>query len=68
MLEKPIREMTMWEKAARAYRLLSEDEAVRGQARAARTLLEKLEDQDMTVAVVGQFKRGKSALSNRILG
>lgn len=68
MLEKPIREMTMREKAARAYRLLSEDEAVRGQARAARTLLEKLEDQDMTVAVVGQFKRGKSALSNRILG
>ncbi|MDD7019614.1 MAG: dynamin family protein, partial [Hornefia butyriciproducens] len=68
MLEKPIREMTTREKAARAYRLLSEDEAVRGQARAARTLLEKLEDQDMTVAVVGQFKRGKSALSNRILG
>lgn len=31
-------------------------------------LREKLEQQHMTVSVIGQFKRGKSALVNGILG
>ena len=34
----------------------------------ARLLREKLEMEDLTIAVIGQFKRGKSKLSNRILG
>lgn len=67
MLEKPIREMTIEEKAERAYELLKGDEAVKGQAKAAEVLFSKLRDKDMTVAVIGQFKRGKSALSNAIL-
>ena len=33
-----------------------------------RALREKLENSQMTVSVIGQFKRGKSALVNRILG
>lgn len=68
MLEKSIKDMTPLEKAERAAVLLDGEEAVRGQAKAAERLLAKLQDQDMTVAVIGQFKRGKSALSNRILG
>lgn len=68
MLEKSIREMNIEEKAEKAFKLLREDEAVRGQGIAAEALFRKLKDKDMTVAVIGQFKRGKSALSNNILG
>lgn len=67
MLAKPIKEMTILEKTKMAYELMAEDEAVKGQASQVRKLLDKLESEDMTVAVIGQFKRGKSALSNRIL-
>ena len=68
MLSKPIKEMTTEEKTRRAWELLSAEDAVRGQAAQVKGLLEKLEEGDMTVAVIGQFKRGKSKLSNRILG
>ena len=33
-----------------------------------RAIIEKLEDQQITVSVIGQFKRGKSTLVNAILG
>jgi small GTP-binding protein len=68
MLSKAIKDMTIKEKTQRAWEMMSEDDAVKGQAAQTRALLDKLESEDMTVAVIGQFKRGKSALSNRILG
>jgi len=68
MLSKAIKDMTIKEKTQRAWEMMSEDDAVKGQAAQVRSLLDKLESEDMTVAVIGQFKRGKSALSNRILG
>ena len=55
------------EQAEKAYQLLSGDEACRGQASHVREIVEKLKNQDITVAVLGQFKRGKSRLSNTIL-
>src|SRR5699024_4010148 len=55
------------EQAEKAYQLLSGDEACRGQASLVREIVEKLKNQDITVAVLGQFKRGKSRLSNTIL-
>ena len=68
MLPKRYRQMTIREKTEAAYQFLSAEEATSGQAAQVKTLLEKLDDEDVTVAVIGQFKRGKSALSNRILG
>lgn len=68
MLSKPIKEMTILEKTDMAYDLMKDDDAVKGQAAQVATLLEKLKSEDITVAVIGQFKRGKSALANRILG
>ncbi|NLD11831.1 MAG: hypothetical protein GX671_08800, partial [Clostridiales bacterium] len=68
MLSKPIKEMTILEKTNMAYDLMKDDDAVKGQAAQVETLLEKLKSEDITVAVIGQFKRGKSALANRILG
>lgn len=55
------------EKAQRVYDLLSKDEACSGQARAAAKLLERLKSGRINISVIGQFKRGKSSLSNRIL-
>ncbi|MBQ1489639.1 MAG: dynamin family protein [Eubacterium sp.] len=68
MLAKRYRQMTILEKTEAAYRYLSAEEATSGQAAQVRNLLDKLKEEDVTVAVIGQFKRGKSALSNRILG
>lgn len=58
---------TILEKAKRTYALLAEEPAVSGQARQAGVLIEKLESRDITVSMIGQFKRGKSSLSNRML-
>ena len=58
---------TVLEKAEKTYQLLSGDEACRGQASHVRELADRLKNQDITVAVLGQFKRGKSRLSNAIL-
>ncbi len=56
-------------KAEEALALLKDGgEATAAQARQTERLIEKLRDDDITVAVIGQFKRGKSTLSNRILG
>lgn len=58
---------TILEKARRTCELLAADPAVAGQARQAEALIEKLETQDITVSMIGQFKRGKSSLSNKML-
>lgn len=55
------------EKAKKTYQLLSGDEACSGQAQHVKTLIDKLENQDITVSIIGQFKRGKSTLANAIL-
>ena len=55
------------EKAKKTYELLDADPAVLGQTRQAAALIEKLEKKDITVSIIGQFKRGKSSLSNKIL-
>lgn len=59
--------MSVYERTARLCRLLAKEEAVSGEAKRAEVLRKKLEREDVTVAVIGQFKRGKSALSNAIL-
>lgn len=56
------------EQSQRVYELLAADEACKGQAKEVRALIDKLEKRDMTVSIIGQFKRGKSSLSNAILG
>lgn len=54
--------------AEETYNLLSSSEACTAQARHVGELIDKLKNDDITVAVIGQFKRGKSTLSNAILG
>ncbi len=52
----------------RAYELLSAEEACKGQAQHLRIIKDKLEKENLTLSIIGQFKRGKSALANAILG
>lgn len=59
---------TTLEKVRKAYELLSKDEATTAQAMAAGRLLERLESGNINISIIGQFKRGKSSLANRILG
>lgn len=54
--------------AKKTYELLSADESCSGQARHVAELIEKLENRDISVSIIGQFKRGKSSLANAILG
>lgn len=58
---------TILEKAKRTYELLVADEACKGHASQVKHLIEKLENRQMSVSIIGQFKRGKSSLSNAIL-
>lgn len=55
------------EQTRKVYDLLSADPAVAGQARRVKDLLDKLENKNLTVSIIGQFKRGKSTLANAIL-
>ncbi len=48
--------------------LLATSEILGTQTARAAALQEKLEDQSITVSVIGQFKRGKSCLVNALLG
>ncbi|NMA93823.1 MAG: GTP-binding protein, partial [Clostridiales bacterium] len=48
--------------------LLSGAEILAGQEARARALRDKLEDSRLNVAVIGQFKRGKTCLVNALLG
>lgn len=54
-------------KTKQVYRLLAEEPACSGQAKEVKALTDKLENKTMTVSIIGQFKRGKSTLSNAIL-
>ncbi len=51
----------------KVYELLAEDQACTGQAKEVKLLADKLENRSLTVSVIGQFKRGKSTLSNAVL-
>lgn len=51
----------------RAYDLLAEEEACKGQWVQIAALKEKMEKSALTVSIIGQFKRGKSTLANAIL-
>lgn len=48
--------------------LLASSQLLGRQTARAQAILEKLEEENITVAVIGQFKRGKSALVNALLG
>ena len=48
--------------------LMSSSEILGAQSSRINTLREKLEDENITVSVIGQFKRGKSTLINAFLG
>lgn len=54
--------------ARSVYDQLNASEVCRKQTGICGNLIEKLENDDITVSVIGQFKRGKSTLSNAILG
>ncbi|MCQ2551019.1 MAG: dynamin family protein [Clostridia bacterium] len=53
--------------ALTANELFSPFEICQSQARRAKELAEKLQNQKVTISVIGQFKRGKSTLVNAIL-
>ena len=55
------------EKCKKVHELLAADEACKGYAEQVAQLIDKLENRAMTVSIIGQFKRGKSSLSNSIL-
>lgn len=54
--------------AKQAEELLNTSEICRAEQARVKVLRDKLESQDITVSVIGQFKRGKSTLVNAILG
>lgn len=47
---------------------LEQSELCRQQAEQAQEIARRLESREVTIAVIGQFKRGKTSLVNRILG
>ncbi len=49
-------------------KLLNSNEICKGEVQRVKTLRNKLEENKITVSVIGQFKRGKSTLVNGILG
>ena len=55
------------ETSKKVYDLLAADQACKGQAAHVKELITKLENEDITVSIIGQFKRGKSTLANCIL-
>jgi small GTP-binding protein len=61
-------ESSILEKVRETEHLFENYEIIGNELARVRQLREKLESQHMTVSVIGQFKRGKSALVNRILG
>lgn len=54
--------------AKQAEDLLNTSEICRAEQTRVKVLSDKLESQEITVSVIGQFKRGKSTLVNAILG
>ena len=60
--------MNILETTIKAKELFSGFELCRHQEEETRKLQERLEDKKVTIAVIGQFKRGKTTLINPILG
>ena len=60
-------EKTILEKVKEAEAMFSDYEITGNELARVQKLREKLENQKVTVSVIGQFKRGKSALVNGIL-
>ena len=60
--------MNILETTIKAKELFSGFELCRHQEEETRKLQERLEDKKVTIAVIGQFKRGKTTLINTILG
>lgn len=58
---------TILDTAREVRDLLATNEACAGPMTKVGGLIRKLEDKDMTVSIIGQFKRGKSTLANKIL-
>ncbi len=63
-----MKESETLKKVTYVYDLLKNEEACINQARVAGALKEKMENNNLTVSIIGQFKRGKSTLGNAILG
>ena len=59
---------SIYERVKEAEKMFGEYEITVNELARTRSLRQKLEDDHVTVAVIGQFKRGKSALVNAILG
>jgi septin family protein len=59
---------TIYEIAKESMNLLGSSEITAAEHARACELVNKLENQSITVSVIGQFKRGKSTLVNTILG
>ena len=59
--------MTILERVKEAEKLFADYEITGNELARVQKLREKLESDHVTVSVIGQFKRGKSALVNRIL-
>ncbi len=59
---------SVYERVKDAEQMFGEYEITVNELARTRSLRRRLEDDHMTVAVIGQFKRGKSALVNRIIG
>ncbi|MBF1191060.1 MAG: dynamin family protein, partial [[Eubacterium] sulci] len=69
MNELKVEAIDILELAREADELFSGGEAACSiQRRQCKLLIDKLSNSNMTIAVIGQFKRGKSTLSNCILG
>ena len=60
--------MNILETTIKARELFSQFELCRMQEEETRRLQERLENKKVTIAVIGQFKRGKTTLINTILG
>ena len=60
-------EKTIYQKVKEAEKMFGEYEITAKELARTKSLRERLEDSHMTVSVIGQFKRGKSAVINRIL-
>ena len=60
-------EKTIYQRVKEAEKMFGEYEITAKELARTRSLRERLEDSHMTVSVIGQFKRGKSAVINRIL-
>ncbi|MEE0742230.1 MAG: dynamin family protein [Emergencia sp.] len=58
---------TILDKARQVFQLLEAEPACSGQAGHVKGLIDKLESRELTVSIIGQFKRGKSTLANEIL-